>query len=307
MVGMMNGMEHTIFGYVVVAVLGLIAGSFAGATVWRLRARQLKEDKKAGEKVSQREVKRVGELADVTVTSDYSRCLSCHHRLAWYDLIPLVSWVMLRGKCRYCKEPIGCMEPLIELGMMAFFVASYAVWSVVQPLDIVSLVLWLVVGTGLGILLVYDLKWFLLPNRVVFPLMAVAAVYAGVQVIGSEQQIPTLITLVQAAVILSGLYYILYQFSRWRYGDEGAWIGFGDVKLGLILALTLVSWQQAFLCLFLANLLGCVIVLPQMVRGAVTRKTQVPFGPMLIAGWVISGLCGATIIAWYMHLMIPAV
>ena len=85
----------------VLTVFGLVAGSFAGATVWRLRARQLKFDAKHGEKVTVAEKKAVAKLQKKPLHSDRSVCLHCGHELAWYDLLPLVSWLQLGGKCRY--------------------------------------------------------------------------------------------------------------------------------------------------------------------------------------------------------------
>ena len=86
--------------FVLVGFLGAILGSFAGAQIWRLRARQLMEDKKAGEKVDQKELKKLSPLIK-KISKDRSRCLSCGHELKWYDLIPVVSWVAGLGRCRY--------------------------------------------------------------------------------------------------------------------------------------------------------------------------------------------------------------
>ena len=80
-------------------------------------------------------------------------------------------------------------------------------------------------------------------------------------------------------------------------------IGFGDVKLGIALGLLLGDWQLAILALFLANFIGCLIVLPMMIAGKVTGQTQVPFGPLLIAGTVIAKLVGFYLIDWYLHLL----
>ena len=148
--------------YTALILAGLSLGSFAGASVYRLRARQLVEDKKAGEKVDAKEFKRLKPLSDVSTRRDRSRCLHCGHTLAWYDLLPLVSWLSLKGKCRYCKASIGRFEPVIELSMMAVFVLSYALWpfELSTPLAIAQFVLWLAASVGLAILFVYDLRWF---------------------------------------------------------------------------------------------------------------------------------------------------
>ena len=287
-------MEHT-FVYVVLATVGLVMGSFAGATVWRLRAIQLKQEKKAGEKVNSKEYEMLSSLTKSSIINDRSRCLHCGHTLKWYDLIPLASWLSTGGKCRYCKKFIGWFEPVIEISTAVLFVASYAFWpeSLGVGSEVVTFGLWLVASVLLVILFTYDLKWFLLPNYVMFPLIGVGVLTALIGLVTAPQTLEAFMHLIVSAGILSGLYLLLWLLSK------GAWIGFGDVKLGLALALLLGQWQLAFLALFLANIIGCLIVLPGMLSGRITRRTRVPFGPLLIAGGVISMLFGHLIINWY--------
>lgn len=285
---------------IMLALLGMGMGSFAGATVWRLRARQLLGDKAAGEKVSAREFKQLRPLTETTFTTDRSQCLYCHHQLIWYDMIPLVSWLSTGGKCRYCGAKIGWFEPVMELGMAAFFVASYLLWpqAIDSILAIIQFALWLIAGVGLVILFAYDVRWFLLPNAVVFPLIAIAALYAVFAIFQSPDVLEAIASLLAAVAILSGMYLVLWIVSR------GSWIGFGDVKLGLILALFLVDWRLAFVALFGANLIGCLLVLPGLLTGKLTRTTRVPFGPLLIVGGVLAMLAGQPIIDWYMAVLL---
>jgi leader peptidase (prepilin peptidase)/N-methyltransferase len=154
-------MEITII-YIALVLVGLCLGSFAGATAWRLRARQMVVDKEHGEEYNHNDYKRLKKLAGVSITRDRSQCLHCSYTLKWYDLIPVVSWLSLRGKCRACRKPIGYLEPLVEIGVALFFVLSYAFWpyALETPLEIARLVIWMVSGVGLAILFVYDLKWF---------------------------------------------------------------------------------------------------------------------------------------------------
>lgn len=284
----------------ILAVLGLVVGSFGGATVWRLRAAQLKEDKAAGEHIDEKQYNQLKQLLGKSVSDDRSVCLHCHHRLEWYDLVPLVSWVALKGKCRYCHKPIGSMEPVIELGMATFFVISYLIFQTQlnTPIDMLQFVLWLGVGAGLIILFAYDCRWFLLPNKVVFPIMGLAGISAAIRLVQADDLLATATSLLLSVIILSGIYYTLYIISR------GAWIGFGDIKLGVVLALMLGEWQLAFLALFLANIIGCLAVLPGLFSGKLKRSSHIPFGPMLIAGYFIVGLYGQNIIDWYLGLMV---
>lgn len=280
---------------VILAVLGLCMGSFAGATVWRLRARQLVEDRAAGEKVDSKELKKLEPLTKTTTITDRSRCLHCGHALKWYDLLPLASWLSTGGKCRYCHKKIGWFEPAIELGVATLFVSLYLFWPTLLQTnaDIAQFALWLVAGVLLAILFAYDLKWYLLPNYVVFPLIGVGALVSFIHIIGSHDVAATLISITAAATILSGIYFVLWLISR------GQWIGFGDVKLGLALALLLADWQLAFIALFAANLIGTLLVIPGMLAKKITRTTRVPFGPLLIVGAVLAMLAGNRILDWY--------
>ena len=114
-------MENVVI-YLALILTGLCLGSFAGAMVWRLRARQLSEDKAHHEEYDKDEYQRLKKLTTGGAAHDRSRCLHCSYVLRWYDLIPLVSWLSLRGKCRQCHIPIGYLEPLIELGVALLFV-----------------------------------------------------------------------------------------------------------------------------------------------------------------------------------------
>ncbi len=287
-------MEYLLVG-AILAILGLVMGSFAGATVWRLRAVQLKQEKTAGEKVSAKEFDTLAPLTEKTFMSDRSQCLHCGHVLKWYDLIPLVSGLSTKGRCRYCKKSIGWFEPTIELGTALVFILSFVFWpnGLSGAVEITTFCFWLIALVMLVILFAYDLKWFLLPNYVVFPLIAVGVIVALIGLLTSSDILGYLVGLLISVGILSGLYLLLWFVSK------GTWVGFGDVKLGLGLALLLGQWQLAFVALFAANIIGCLIVLPGMLSGKITRKTRVPLGPLLIVGCIIAMLFGHTIINWY--------
>lgn len=289
---------------ILIGILGAAFGSFAGAQIWRLRARQLVEDKKAGEKVSAKELKKLSPLIK-KVSKDRSRCLSCGHVLAWYDLIPLVSWLSLRGKCRYCKKFIGWTEFLLEVGMAALFALSVVLWP--MPLasfwQILTLVLWLAALVLLAILFVYDLKWLLLPDIVNIPFIVLGAVFAGIKLCLASDVTSALTSLLGAVFVLSGIYLLLYLFSKARYGEDKTWVGFGDVKLGLGLSLFLGNWLLAFAALFAANLIGTILVLPSMLTGKLRGNSRISFGPLLIAGFLIVWLFSESILNWYQFIL----
>ena len=274
--------------YLTLVLVGFCLGSFAGASVWRLRAYQLMHDKKDGEHVDINEYKELEKLTKVSVTNDHSKCLHCSYALKWYDMVPLVSWVILRGKCHKCHKPIGYLEPIIELGVAAFFVLSFILWpySLISVMEITRFVLWLIAGVGLAISFAYDAKWSLLPDKVSFSVIGIGLINAIMFIFVSSNKTSALINVIGSVLILSGLYLALYLISK------GKWIGFGDIKLGLGLALLLSNWKLAFIALFAANLVGCLIVIPAMITKKLKRDSHVPFGPLLIVGFVIAGLLG---------------
>jgi len=270
---------------VVLVVLGLCAGSFVNALVWRIHE-QSKRTKKAKNK-------------DVSIVHGRSMCPSCKHTLSAQDLVPVFSWLMLRGKCRYCKKSISIQYPLVELSTAILFVASYIWWP--QPFDFAQTVifsLWLVILTALVALSLYDLKWYILPDRITRPLAGVAALMAGVTIFTSDNIFAELISTIFAVIIGGGLFYVLFQVSK------GKWIGGGDVKLGFILGLIVGSPQKSLLFIFIAALLGSLISLPMLASHKLNRSSVIPFGPLLILGAIITVLFGTEFLDWYQHAFI---
>lgn len=269
-------------------LLGVVLGSFAGAQVWRVRARQLRTDKQTGHPYNKHEWRQLRVLLQGTLRDDRSRCLQCGHVLAWYDLLPVVSWLSTGGRCRYCQQFIGWFELVMELVLGVGLALSYLVWPWALPASSLLFAVWVVVALVLMILAAYDAKWQLLPDPLNYGLMALGALFVLVRMTTLHDV--DLVSLTGAVALLAGLYGGLYAISR------GAWIGFGDVKLCVGLALLLGDWRLAFMTLFFSNMLGCIIVLPGLVRGQLNTRSQVPFGPLLIIGCVISLLFGGSIL-----------
>lgn len=150
-------------------VLGAAVGSFAAAQVWRLRAHQLAEDEAHGEKIAKRDVAEIKTLRTPkrSVVTDRSVCLSCSRQLTWYELLPVVSWTIFRGKCRTCKKSIGKMEILAEIGLGVLFVISYLAWPYgSETQGVVLFVIWMLIVTLLAVHWMYDAKWFLLLDKI---------------------------------------------------------------------------------------------------------------------------------------------
>lgn len=274
---------------IILAWCGLIFGSFAGAQVWRLRARQLVEDERDGESVDEAELRRLRGLIR-PAAQDRSECLTCHHQLVWYDLLPLVSWLSTGGRCRYCHTRIGWFEPAMELGVASAFVLSYLYWpvSILSPLEIIRFCLWLIACVCMAMLFAYDAKWYLLPFRLNILLIVIAAIFAALTFIGmGHVEIGQLISAGIGILLLAGLYFVFSLFG---------WTGLGDSILGVGLSLLLLDWPLAFVAMFLANLIGCLALIPLAIRGKLRRGAKVPFGPFLIIGTFIAMLWGHPLI-----------
>jgi leader peptidase (prepilin peptidase)/N-methyltransferase len=285
--------------YVGLVLLGACLGSFAGATVWRLRAKQLKTDKANKEPYDKKEYGHLKKLLGKKTLEDRSQCLHCGYELKWYDLIPVVSWLSLRGRCRSCKHKIGAFELVIELAMIAFVVGSYVFWpgGVQTGLEITHFALWIAAGLAMAILFAYDLKWFLLPDVAVVALGVIGLGIVGVTIAETQAVTATLLSTLGAVGVLGGLYAFLFLVSG------GRWVGFGDVKLGIVLGLLLVQWELATIALFFANFIGCLIVIPLLATKKLERTSHIPFGPLLIAGAVVAWFSGEQIITLYLASM----
>ncbi len=277
-----------IFGLI---LLGLCMGSFVNALVWRIH-KQSKEKKESGRKNQEKHSNKY------SILHGRSMCTSCKHQLSIQDLIPVLSWLSLGGKCRYCKKPISWQYPAVELATAILFVASYIFWPKgLEGLEVLSFALWLVALVGLIALLVYDLRWMLLPNRIVFPLAWIAGASAFLSILPTPS-LNQLLSVFGGVLVGGGIFYIIFQVS------DGKWIGGGDVKLGFVLGLLLASPGQAFLMIFLASLGGTAFVLPLMLLKKISPKTRIPFGPFLIISTVITQLFGAEIINLYVDALV---
>lgn len=262
----------------ILVVAGLCFGSFVNALVWRLH------EQETG----------TGSKKHLSITKGRSMCPHCRHELAPKDLVPILSWLFLRGKCRYCHKPISWQYPLVELAGAALYVASYIWWpQAFTPSQIALLVLWLAFLTLALALLVYDFRWFTLPDRIVVPLGGLAVAQTVIVVWTATHPLTALLNAILAVIVGGGLFYVLFQVS------DGKWIGGGDVKLGTVLGLVAATPALSFLMIFLASLLGSLTSLPLLASHRLKKGSMIPFGPFLIIGLVIVRLFGADIFDWY--------
>lgn len=291
------------FLYIFVALIGLAFGSFVNAFVWRLHEQeQIKErhprpDRGSSNKTVSLTKSENNRLKDLSITKGRSMCPDCGHQLSWKDLIPVLSWLTLRGKCRYCNKRISGQYPLVEvITSIAFAVSLYA-W----PLQLNSFAEYLLFGIWCASLVlmislsVYDLKWMILPTKLVYSagLLALAFVLTLTYI---QNDLNVIVSSVIGSIGLGGFFWLLYQISG------GKWIGGGDVRLGFVLG-AFLGWHKAIVGVSLAAYIGTAIVLIAVLLGKYHRKMKLPFGPLLIAGWYIGFLWGQQIIDWYLRLI----
>jgi leader peptidase (prepilin peptidase)/N-methyltransferase len=244
----------------VCGLFGLVVGSFLNVVIWRVPRHE-------------------------SVVTPGSHCPSCDTALGPLENIPVVSWVVLRGKCRHCGARISARYPLVELLTAGLWVAMSARFGATWDLPP-----YLVLVSGLVALSLIDLDLFLLPNRIMYPtgiamtaLFGLAAVLDG----GGHQLLRALLCGVVAFLV----FFVIHVIS-----PRG--MGFGDVRLSLVLGIALgwLSWRHVYLGLFLGFLLGAVVGVTLIATGVKTRKDHVPFGPFLAAGAVIAILAGGELL-----------
>ncbi len=274
---------------VLLIVAGLSLGSFVNALIWRVYRQQLITDKS---KLSEADKKQLHELS---IVHGRSMCMNCGHELAAKDLVPVLSWLSLGGKCRYCGARIPD-TPLAELLVPLLFVISYLFWPfVLTGWGIAVFVVWLAAVVVLVALALYDLRWFILPNRLVVPLTAISVMFVGLIAV-QEQSWVLLWYPVLATAIIFGLFWGIYQVSN------GSWIGGGDVKLAVALGLLAGSPLRALLVIFIASLIGTLVGIPQLF-GSKSGQRTIPFGPPLIIATCIVVVFGGSIVSWYQGLL----
>lgn len=260
---------------VMMFILGAVFGSFACCQAWRWRYHATKQ-------------KELGQ---------WSVCMHCKKRIKWYDNIPIVSWLILRGKCRNCGKSIGIADLLSEIGLaVAFLMLSWAYlvpvlnnWTLLSlhpeflAIQLAVFVMMLMMLVVLTVLAVYDAKWGELP----VVLLTLAILFGAIIFVlkmkeaSLSDEADLLRSLGNAALgvlVLAGTCFVIYKASKERLMGGGDWL------LALALALALADWWLALWTIFLANLLGDVIALP----GAMKKKSHVVhFGPFLVVAFVI--------------------
>lgn len=249
-----------------VFLFGLIIGSFLNCVIWRT----YKEESFLGGK---------------------SYCPHCKHDLNYLDLFPLFSFLFLKGKCRYCSKKISIQYPLVELSTAILFLITYLYFGI--SLD---LMFWLIIASLSVLIFVYDLKYYIIPDRFIFSAILISIIYLGLSFFQGNLSLEFV-----ALSFLSAIGASLFLFLIWFF-SKGLAMGFGDVKLAFLIGLIL-GWPLVVMGVFLGFLFGAMIgTIIVIVKGG-RMNAEVPFAPFLLSGMFVTIFLGESILNWYLSLI----
>ena len=229
-----------------------------------------------------------------------SHCPHCKKTLSAWELVPLASWLALRGKCRNCGKKISPRYFIIELLCALSFVFC---WQYLQPADAAGYLLLVKYLISLLVLLAVfaiDLEHYLILDVIVYPAVVVVTVLNFCLDLTNHQALFSLHSHFLGGVV-AALAGCLPFFLVW-YFSNGRWMGFGDVKLALLLG-TILGWPQIFVGLMLGILSGGLFSFVLLLFTSKTLKSQVPFGTFLAIGTVLAMFWGDKLLGWYLALL----
>ncbi len=250
------------FFIIIAGLLGLIVGSFLNCLIWRI----YKEESIMGR----------------------SYCPKCSKQIAWYDNIPLLSFIILRGRCRHCQQKISWQYPLVEFFTSLLFVLSFISVSDTPDMPLLLARNWLLIITFITVF-IYDLRWQMVPMIIIWPMIAVAA---GISIfLGYPWQ----------EVFLFGVagtsFFLIQYFATAKRG-----IGEGDIWLGLLIGVTFPEGGLLALALILAYFVGAIVSVVLLFDRQRGWKSKIALGPFLSFGAIITLIYGSEILAWYLSL-----
>jgi len=273
---LMRGLSvMTLFLNPIVFISGLLIGSFLNCVIYRM------ELSHKGKKAS--------------ALKGRSFCPMCGHVLTWFDLIPLISFFILKRKCRYCEKKISWQYPLVEIstGLMFVLILNFLKLQITDYELLITFLYLSLISCFLIIIFVYDLKHFIIPDRFLFPSIILVFIYLIIT------NYELLITNYLFSALGACLFFlIIFLISK------GKWLGFGDVKLAFFMGLFL-GFPSILAGLFFSFLIGAIIGIILIAFKKKGLKSEIPFGPFLILGTYIAFFWGREIIKWYLNLFNP--
>lgn len=223
-----------------------------------------------------------------------SHCMHCKHVLHWFDLVPLFSYLFLRGKCRYCKHNISKRYFYIESATGILFAISAVYFT---PIDIQSVLLYfriIFIISVLILIFMIDLEHFLILDKIVLP---ASIILLAINLCIDLLQHNLLFSSLALLGVLSGIAIFIF-FGGIYFLSRGAWIGFGDVKFSFFLGLA-TPFPFVAMNIFLAYVLGAVLGVFLILFYKKKISSKIPFGTFLAAATLITIFYGAPILNWY--------
>jgi leader peptidase (prepilin peptidase)/N-methyltransferase len=252
--------------YVVAALLGGIVGSFLNVCIYRLPRHEW-------------------------IVWPGSHCPSCGQPIAWRDNIPVLSYLLLLGRCRSCHQPISPRYPIVELVNAAGYVII--LWHFgLSP----TAILYAIFYSALLVVAGTDLSHKIIPNVVTVPGILIG-------LIGAATVLPIgLINSVLGMALGGGILWTLAWASPYLFGKEG--MGGGDIKL-LAMVGAFLGWKPALLTIMIGSLSGSIVCLSLIAAGLMKRDDYIPFGPFLVVGAILSMFFAYPLLDWYQGFLSP--
>lgn len=224
-----------------------------------------------------------------------SICLKCEESLGPLDLVPVISFFILRGRCRHCKAAIDWQYPLVELATGTLFLLFYfkyaRMWFGADSISSISgmylFASQLIFIPFLVIIFVYDLRHMTILDKFTIPAMTIAAI---VNLWTGAVSAPSMLV---GAIVFAGFFYAQFALS------QGTWVGGGDIRLGALMGFML-GFQHGIVALFLAYLLGALVGVVLLLFKKADRKTPLPFGTFLTLATTAILFFGETPLNWYL-------
>ena len=238
--------------FLFVIILGGLWGSFANVCIYRLPLNK-------------------------GVVSGRSYCPKCKKKITWKDNIPIISYFLLKGKCRKCKKPISSQYVLVEFLSISFFVIIYFLYGIT-----LTTLLLMILSLSFIIIFFIDLKHFIIPNEITFSMMALGFIKSFDP--NLNLMFPNYINSLIGGLLGYGIIWSIIFFYKQIRKKEG--MGLGDAKLYAVVGFWF-GWLAIPFIIFLSSMIALLSVVPSLIRNSKTMSSQIPFGPYIIIGTLV--------------------
>jgi leader peptidase (prepilin peptidase)/N-methyltransferase len=255
--------------YILFFIFGTIVGSFLNVVILRLKKNK-------------------------SVIKNPSHCPFCKRKLRWFELIPVVSFFIQKGKCRCCHKKISWQYPIVEFFTGLIFVLIIAYFADFSFYGLINLCYLLVISCFLIVIFVYDLKYYLVSDKIVYPAIFVSLLYDTYLALIANQ-FSIFFSSILGAISVGGF------FLFWVLVSKGKWMGTGDIKIGILLGLTFGIYQL-FTTLFLTFFVGAIVAIILMILKKKKLKSEIPLGPFLTGAAFITLFWGNYLLDWYLNI-----